>query len=207
MGRRDEALREILKARELDPLSPVNSLDVAVHYSFARDHDRAIAECRKTLELSPNFPSAELWLWLAYDHKGMKEEALRHYVKTLRLSDHGQVADAVEETYAKSGYQPAIATAAEELTKLSKTRYVESNQIVWLWVAAGRKEEAIRWLQSAFERRAAVMVWLNVAGEWDALRSDPRFQELLRKMRFPARASGSVFSGPRRLPLGATRPD
>jgi serine/threonine protein kinase/tetratricopeptide (TPR) repeat protein len=186
MGRHREALDEILKAKQLDPLSAINSLDVAVHYSFSRDHDRAIAECRKTLELAPNFPAAEVWLWLAYDHKGMKEEALRHAVKAMRLNDQGAVADAVEAAYAKSGYETAIATAAEELTKLSKTRYVETNQIAWLWVAAGRKEEAIKWLQGAFDRRAAVLVWLNVAGEWDSLRGDPRFRELLRKMRFPA---------------------
>jgi eukaryotic-like serine/threonine-protein kinase len=185
MGRHREALVEILKAKELDPLSPVNSLDVAVHYSFSRDHDRAIAECNKTLELAPGFPSAEVWLWLAYDHKGMKEEALRHYVKAMRLNDWGAAADAVEAAYAKSGYETAIATAAEELTKLSKTRYVETNQIAWLWVAAGRKDEAIAYLQGAFQRRAAVLVWLNVAGEWDSLRGDARFTDLLRQMRFP----------------------
>jgi serine/threonine-protein kinase len=185
MGRHAEALTEIERAKQLDPLSAINSLDVAVHYSLSRDHDRAIVECRRTLELSPAFAPAEVWLWLAYDHKGMKEEALRHYVKAMRLYDYSSSADAVEATYAKSGYAAAIAKAAEELTALSRTRYVESSQIPWLWVAAGRKEEAIQWLEQAFARRAAVLVWMNVAGEWDSLRGDPRFDALLRRMRFP----------------------
>jgi hypothetical protein len=115
----------------------------------------------------------------------MKEEALRHYIQSMRLSDYSASADAVEGTYAKSGYAAAMRAAAEELSRLSRTRYVDSNQIAWLWVAAGKKEEALRWLEQAAERRAAVLVWLNVAGEWDALRDDPRFQTLLRRMRFP----------------------
>jgi eukaryotic-like serine/threonine-protein kinase len=186
MGRRKAALEEILKARRLDPLSPINGLNVAVHYSLSHDHDRAIEECRKTLELAPRFAPAEVWLWVAYGHKGMNQEALRHYVQSMRLSDYSASADEVEKAYAKSGYAAAMRTAAEELTRLSATRRVDTNQIAWLWVAAGQKEEALRWLEQAAERRAAVMVWLNVAGEWDTLRDEPRFQALLRQMRFPA---------------------
>ena len=186
IGRRKEALEEILLAKQLDPLSPVTGLDVAVHYSFSHDHDRAIEECRKTLELAPRFAPAEVWLWVAYDHKGMKKEALRHYLESMRLSGYSESADAVKGVNAKSGYAAAMRTAAEELTRLSKTRSVDSNQIAWLWAAAGEKEQALRWLEQAAERRAAVLVWLNVAGEWDALRDDPRFQTLLRRMRFPA---------------------
>jgi tetratricopeptide (TPR) repeat protein len=186
MGRRKEALEEILRAKQLDPLSPINGLDLAVHYSFSHDHDRAIEECRKTLELAPRFAPAEVWLWVAYDHKGMKEEAFRHYIRSMRLSGYGASADAVEGTYVKSGYAAAMRTAAEELNRLSKTRYVDTNQIAWLWVAAGEREEAVRWLEQAAERRAAVLIWLNVPGEWDTLRDDPRFQRLLQRMRFPA---------------------
>lgn len=186
MGRRKEALEEILRARQLDPLSPIARLDVAVHYSFSHDHDRAIEECRKLLELTPRFAPAEVWLWVAYDHKGLKEEALRHYIQSMRLSDYSASADAVAGTRAKSGYAAAMQTAAEELTRLSRTRSVDTNQIAWLWVAAGKKEEALHWLEQAAERRAAVLVWLNVSGEWDALRDAPRFQTLLRRMRFPA---------------------
>jgi eukaryotic-like serine/threonine-protein kinase len=186
MGRRKEALDAILRARQLDPLSPIIGLDTAVHYSFSRDHDRAIEECRKTLELNPRFGPAEVWLWVAYDHKGMKKEALQHYLQSMRLSGNAASADAVEAVYAKSGYAAAMRTAAEEQTRLSKTRSVDTNQIAWLWVAAGEKEEALRWLEQAAERRAAVLVWLNVAGEWDSLRDDPRFQALLGRMRFPA---------------------
>src|SRR6266508_1444165 len=186
MGPRKEALEEILLAKQLDPLSPVTGLDVAVHYSFSHDHDRAIEECRKTLELAPRFAPAEVWLWVAYDHKGMKKEALRHYLESMRLSGYSESADAVKGVNAKSGYAAAMRTAAEELTRLSKTRSVDSNQIAWLWAAAGEKEQTLRWLEQAAERRAAVLVWLNVAGEWDALRDDPRFKTLLRRMRFPA---------------------
>lgn len=186
MGRRKEALEEILRAKQLDPLSPINGLDLAVHYSFSHDHDRAIEECRKTLELNPRFAPAEVWLWVAYDHKGMKKEALQHYIQSMRLSGKGPSADLVDAAYAKSGYVAAVRTAAEELTRLSRTGSVDTNQIAWLWVAAGEKEEALRWLEQAAERRAAVLVWLNVAGEWDTLRDDPRFQALLSRMRFPA---------------------
>jgi serine/threonine-protein kinase len=186
MGRRKEALGEIQLARQLDPLSLVNGLDLAVHYFFAGDRDAAIAQCRKILDMNPKFAPAELWLWIAYDRKGQREEAYRHLLQTLRLYRHDSAAAAVEETYAKSGYPAAVQKAAEELAEISRTRYVDSNQIAWLWSASGNREGALRWLEQAFDRRAAVLVWLNVPGEFEPLRGDPRFQALLARLRFPA---------------------
>jgi len=138
--------------------------------------------------VNPKFATAELWLWISYDHKGLKQEAFAHLLRSirLRLSGYEAAAAAVEAAYAKSGYSAAVQKAAEELTQIARVRSTDSNQIAWLWSASGNTEQALRWFEQAFERRAAVLVWLNVEGEWGPLRGNPRFQALLARMRFPA---------------------
>src|SRR5262249_23740888 len=108
MGRSREALAEIQLARQLDPLSLINALDLAVHYSFAREYDTTIAQCRKLLELNPKFAPAQMWLWIAYDHKGQKEEAFRHYLSFLHLAGFEPTVTAVESRYRSAGYFAAM---------------------------------------------------------------------------------------------------
>ncbi len=101
------------------------------------------------------------------------------------LRGDGEVAEALERGYAQGGYAGAMRLAAETLAARSKRTYVQPTRIARLYVSAGEKDRALEWLEKAYQERDPLMVYLNVEPTWDSLRSDPRFQSLLRRMNFP----------------------
>ena len=187
IGRNEEAIEEIERARELDPLSLIVNTNVAWAYWFARQYDRAIAQFLKTLEIDPNFGLAHMRLGLAYEQKGMFAEAIAAFRKAMVLSPGtSEIIAALGHAYGVTGRRGEALQMLEELKKLSEQRYVSSYDIAVVYLGLGEKDQALAWLARAYEERSGWLGWLKVDPRLDPLRSDPRFQDLLRRMKFPS---------------------
>jgi DNA-binding winged helix-turn-helix (wHTH) protein/TolB-like protein/Flp pilus assembly protein TadD len=181
MGRLDEATAEIRRAQELDPLSLIINMEVGRIFYFMRQYDQAIAQYKKTLELDPNFELARSNLGVAYEQKGMYEEAIAEYQKmpSRGLAPIGRV-------YALSGKRREAQKVLVELKEQSKKTYVSPVSMAVIHAGLGENEQAIAWLERAFdEGDADRLYFLAVHPTWDGLRSEPRFQDLLRRMGLP----------------------
>ncbi len=182
MGRFEEALTEIRTAQELDPLSVLTNTTAGWTFYCARQYDRGAEQCQKTLELAPNSDGAHACLGYNYLAKGMYQQAIAECQKALTLSG-GDAVRAVwlGRAYAGAGRRTDARKVLTELHQLSKRTYVPPYFLATLHVALGEKDQAFAWLQRAYAERDLYLAWLRVDPAVDPLRSDPRFQELLRR--------------------------
>src|SRR5664279_3837635 len=145
-----------------------------------RRYDEAIAQFRKVLEIAPDFSSAHMGLWGAYYKKGMTDEALAEARKFFSVLHDHEVEEALVRGYAEGGYARAMHLGADVLAARSQRTHVPAVRIARLYAHAGAKEQALHWLQKACDERESPMTHLGVAWDWDFLRPDPRFQDLMR---------------------------
>ena len=186
MGRPEEALAEARLAQQLDPRSLLSNLNLGRTYYFVRDYDKAIEQHQKTLALDPNYYWAHFFLGITYEQKGMHKEAIAEIVKARELAGDPALASAMSKAYATSGYQGALRTWAEDWAEdVERGEMVQPSSVAMIYSRLGEKEKALEWLEKAFQQRARGLVYVRVEPQLDPLRSDPRFQNLLRRMDFP----------------------
>jgi len=185
-GRREESLRASLRALELDPLSTQMGAHLAWHYLMARQYDEAIQACRKTLEIQPESIETLAFLGRAYAAKGSHREAIAEFRKVTELSqaNPAYLAD-LALGYAQAGRRREALALLDHVEQLSRQRYVSGYEVTPAYAALGEKDEAFKWLEEAYEDRTGWIVNLRLDFRLDPLRSDPRFQDLLRRMNFP----------------------
>jgi TolB-like protein/DNA-binding winged helix-turn-helix (wHTH) protein len=176
-GRFEEGLAARKRAIELDPLAPMSSLDFDLGWAYfnARRYDEGIAHLRKLLELDPNFQDAHAPLAFNYAGKKMYAEAVAECERAGNPFICGWI-------YAVSGRRTQALQIVEKYKQISKREYVDAIWIVATYAALGQKDQALEWLEKNYEERALGMVFLKVAPDFDSLRSDPRFQDVLRRM-------------------------
>ena len=186
MGRTNEAINALRRAKELDPLSPIINTQVGYPYYCARRYDEAIVEFKKALELEPNFAPALNYLARSYQAKGMDDEAMSTFHKAVEHSGGSPVMKArLGWAYAKIGKTAEAKRVLRELEAEAKTRYVAPCLIAALYVALGDKEQAFVLLEKAFQERDVLLMTLNIESHLDPLRSDRRFQELVHRVGLP----------------------
>jgi TolB-like protein len=186
MGRHEEAIAEIKRAQQLDPLSLIINTVAGVRFHWARRYDEAVEQLRKTLEMDPNFAVAHHWLGQVYEQMGQHESAIAEHQKAIRASGgSSQAVAALGHAYAAAGKRNEALRILADLNERRKTAYVSPYDIAVIHVALGEKDQAFEWLEKAYQERAAPIVVLKVDPRLDPLRSDPRFQGLLRRMNFP----------------------
>ena len=185
MRRWDEANAQTERALELDPHEAFFQFIFGFHLLQQRRYDEAIAQLRKSLR--QGHQDAHRNLWTAFHAKRMYEEALAEAPAYLPVGAARvpEAVEALERGYAEGGYPGAMRRAAEKLAERSNLIYVDARLIAELYACAGEKEQALRWLEKAYEDRVLEMVYLSDEPAWDSLRDDPRFQDLLRRMNFP----------------------
>ncbi len=186
-GRPDEAIAQFQRAQELDPLSLIISSAIGWQYYTVRKYDQAIAQLQKTLEMDPDFPRGHWFLGQAYVQKAMFEEAITEFQKAIAITGgKPEHIAALGHAYAASGKRHEAEKLLDELKELSKQKYIPSYALAVIHVGLGEKEQAFAWLEKAYEEHDPFLViFVRPDPAFDPLRADPRFQSLLRRMKFP----------------------
>ena len=185
MGRHNAALSEVRQAQELDPLRiSAKALEGEILY-MARMYDQAIQRSRTVLELEPDFGVAYEYLGYAYASKGMYAEAIAQYQNVLRVAKTGRtgIQCYLGYAYAKSGKRDEALAILDTLKKTKQ--YVSPFELGVLYVGLGDKEAALAELERAYAAHDLQMQFLKVEPSYDALRSLPRFQDLMRRVGLP----------------------
>jgi eukaryotic-like serine/threonine-protein kinase len=182
-GRTEEAIREAKAGRDLEPLSLVQNANVGWVLFLSRHADEAIAWCRKTLAMDPNFLRAHLILGLALEQKRTYPEALAELETARRLSEDGPYYVAcLGHAYAVAGRTAEARRCLEDLNAMARRRFVGSEQIGLVHLGLGEREAALTLLEKGDEERSGEVMNIGVDPRWDPLRSDPRFEDLLKRL-------------------------
>jgi tetratricopeptide (TPR) repeat protein len=187
-GREQDALAEANRARQLDPLSPVMSTFVGFVHIRARQYDEAIAVCKKVASENPAFARAHLCLAGAYWGKHMYPQVIEEYKTYGQLSgdrNDSEFASAMEQGFRSAGWKGALTKGIEIRQAQRKTGYSSAYNIAALYADLGDKDQAFRWLNTAYQERDWGLVGLKTNFLFDPIRSDPRFAELVRKVGLP----------------------
>jgi adenylate cyclase len=184
-GHLDEALNEMKRAVELDPLSPAMTLDVNVPYVLKGDYNSAEAQCRKALELEPSFYLPHFVLGWINIKRGNYAKAIEEYRIAQTMETQPIIAGFLGYAYARNGQRDKAMETIGELNHLAAHRFVTPYCQALIYLGLGEKSHAIDWLEKTYEKRSPWVGWLKVETLFDPLRSDPRFQALYKKMNFP----------------------
>lgn len=180
LGRTAESIAEAKRGLDLDPLSVLGNEQLADAYSSARQYDLAILQYRKTLELYPNQAGPRDSLGWAYVYKGLYEEGLEEIKRS--YGENPDLSPEVAYVYAVSGNQAKARQILKRLLNLSKQTPIQPHHFALIYAGLGMQEEALLWLEQAYQQHSRMMVWLKVDPRFDRLRSDPRFQDLMRRV-------------------------
>jgi len=183
MGKHDEAIPVAQKALELDPLSPIVLYRAGRVEFQARRYDEAAALFRRILELNPNDPLGLYGLGLVYEAQGKFDTA----ILCLKKQNLQQGFD-VAAVYAAAGNPAEARRRLDESTQRinEEKSYLRPGWVAEVYVSLGDKDEAMRWLERGYKERDIWLALLKVWPRFDPMRSDPRFQDLLRRMNFPS---------------------
>jgi len=197
VGRHDEAILEMEKAKELDPFSIIINTELGCPYLYSRRYDRAIEYFTEALEVDSNFPFAHFALAEAYDRTGRFNEALAEHEKAIDLAHRGQAfdlagGDAPRAWYALTGpLQNAYGALRgpiywqgrlESAKKLYEQGNATATGLAEIYSILGDKEQALAWLAKAYEESDDFLVFINIQPQFDKLHSDSRFQALVNKI-------------------------
>jgi TolB-like protein/Tfp pilus assembly protein PilF len=194
LGNFEAGLQEIRLALELDPLSLETNHVLGMHFYYWRRYDEAIEQLKRTLDLDANYFWADMFLGQAYEQKRQFREAVAAFERARRVTAEAgetppEILAGLIRGHALAGNRVAAMTPFEELKRLMNQRYVSRHDLAIAYLALDDKHQAMDWLEKAYEDRNWWMPWLRVEPRFDPLRSEPRFQALLRRMNFPPSAA------------------
>jgi len=180
MGRSNEAMREIKRAQDLDPLSLIIWANIGTIEYFARQYDQAIEQEQKVLKTDPNFVQARRKLAFALEAKGMMQEAITEWLTIEKqLGVSGETLEAYKKACASSGIKGYWLQALENDKKEVGH---EAGSLSSYYARLGDREQAFYWLDRAFDQHAPWLVYAKVTSVYDNLRSDPRYAAFLKRM-------------------------
>ena len=186
VGRFDEAIDKLRLARDLDPLSLIVNTELGRVFYLARRHSEAIEQLQETLRLDADFDLARLWLSIARMQAGTFVEANETPRARAAMETRGPTLLALLGAHlAAAGKETEALEIIEELKESSAERLVPPADFAMLYANLGDADQAFAWLDRAFEERSVYLVWLKVDPVFDPLRSDERFDALVRRMNFP----------------------
>jgi TolB-like protein/DNA-binding winged helix-turn-helix (wHTH) protein/Tfp pilus assembly protein PilF len=189
-GKNNEAVSEIERAEELDPLLPGLRVNVGMVYSCVGRHDAAIEQLRNTTRLNPDYDVGYSGLGIAYLRKAMYPEAIANLEKALDMDkdDPDVILDVVELAYgyAAAGRKNEARKMLSELEKAdAKGRSFGGEGLYSIYFALGEKERGLAWLEKAYKDKSESLLYLRCWPEFDRMRADPRFADLVRRVGIP----------------------
>lgn len=184
-GRFEKGDIEVRRALELDPLSLIINSITGQFLFEARQYDQAIDQLNKALEIEPHFWLTHLFLGKVYVQKGMYNEALIESQKALQFSGgNTEASSLIGYTHAVSGNKEQAEKVLGELKELSKQRYVPASNIALIYNGLGETDQALDWLEKAYDERDVHLTFLKTGPHWDSIRKEPRFTSLLQRAGF-----------------------
>lgn len=186
-GKPDEAIAQVRRALELNPLSILIHGELGCASYYARQYDQTIGVSRQTLEMDPSFDFARYNIARAYGQKGMYREAIAE------LSQIGSPSARPPMIIAELGYDYARLGQSLEARKMldelkeraARGDYVDPYPVSFIYVGLGENDQALEWLQKSYDLRSSWIPWLKVEPKFDSLRADPRFTSLLNRVGTP----------------------
>jgi TolB-like protein/thioredoxin-like negative regulator of GroEL len=184
MGRHGLAAIEAKRARELDPLSLLMNMTPVLTCYLAREYDNAVAEAQKVLDLEPNFPAAHSVLGAVYEQKGMFDEALAEYQKVIDILGSASGPQSVLKAFmarvhATTGKKAEAVTMLDSVSDFANAMPYTISQV---HLALGETDQAFEWLNKACKIRELQLVSLKADPAFDALRTDTRYEDILRRV-------------------------
>lgn len=184
-GRFDEARAEMERAQELDPSSILINRARGRLFHFTRQYDRAVEHFRKILEVEPGMGPTHWSLATTYEQKGMYAEAVEEYLTDANTNGflRPEEIEEARETFRVSGWQAYVQMRATKLEERSRKEYIAPTLLANNYVRLGKRDQAFAALEQAFEARDPALVRLTIEPLYDGLRSDPRYTELVRRIK------------------------
>lgn len=184
-GRLDESLAEAKRSVELDPLSlPINK-HLGEVYSYLGQDDVAIAQYRKSLQIEPSFAPTRGNLAVLLFAKGQYAEGFSEWQQAVSVFHGPEQTKAVVDAFLKSGFREAVQVNIRANVERSKREYVSPYYIAGWYALIGDNDNAFKWLNKAYEVHDDLLAYLGVEPAFRAIRSDPRYADLLRRMSLP----------------------
>jgi tetratricopeptide (TPR) repeat protein len=183
-GEHDRAISEALLALELDPLSLFAQSHVQFTYFVARDFQNAARAGRSILEREPKFAAGHLMTAIALERLGRGREAMDHFRTAAELDRDGYLGMSLARGYAVLGPRHEAYRILEKMATLAKTTYICAYEVASAYAALGEADKAFEWFRRAVQDRSECLVWAKISPALDPVRSDPRFELLLRQAGF-----------------------
>jgi serine/threonine protein kinase/tetratricopeptide (TPR) repeat protein len=191
VGRLDDAMAEIKRAQDEDPGSPIVSTNRGWCLLYSRKSEDAVEQFRRTLQLDPNYVGAHWGLGAADTQLGLFDDAIAELRKAVALSEGSPLLIGhLGLAYGLSGSKADAAGSFAELRRMAERQYVPSSALAMVSLGMGDRTAAIDLLDRAYEEHDFSLVFLQVAPWFERIRSEPRFQQLLRRLQ----AAGSALS-------------
>lgn len=186
LGRSDEALAEIRRAQELDPLSLIVNTAVGRVFHFGRQYAAAIVQFRKTIEMDPTFVQVHFDIGMSYAQTDRFEEAIAEFRHALSLAGGRALMLAVlGNIYGCAGKADEARQVFDELRAMAARGDAVAYHLGLVAVGLGEPDHAFEWLQKACDERSGLRVYIKVEPMFGPLRSDPRFVELVQRIGLP----------------------
>lgn len=190
IGRFDEALIKLAKAKELDPLSPVIVAYTSQVYIYSKQYKKSEEVLQQALKLHPNHTLLLHNIGELYIAQGRYGEAIAPLKKSAEESASAHYKAMLGLAYARANQRQEAINILNELLNSQDPRTISGFNIACIYLALGNREEALKQLEYGYEQRD---VWIKELKAWpwfDALENEPRYKELMRKLNFPHAAGG-----------------
>jgi len=185
LGRRDEALVEIKKASTLDPTSLIISTHEGAIYYISRQYNKAIMHLKNVFNADSNFYPAYVYSLLSYYELGnFKDMVITNRKMAILEGADAQDLANYDSAYSRDGVKGIYHWQINRYKEMSKSRYISTDRVAIFYTILGQKDSAFYWLSEALEKRAPLLYTLYVWPVWDKLRDDPRYDVLLRRLKF-----------------------
>lgn len=185
MGRFDEAVKESERAVQIEPLSPNFNRNLGYMLLLANRNDEAVRQLQKTFELEPDDAGAHSYLGMAYLKRGEFERAVSESEKAAQADRSARYVGGLGYAYAAADQHEKAQRVLDELNKIKDQRYASSYYFAVVYAGLNEKDQAFAYLEKAYSERADALISIKVNPWLDNLRSDPRFQNLLRRIGLP----------------------
>jgi TolB-like protein len=190
MGRHAEAIAQMKNSQTLDPLSLIINVAIGWAHYMARRYDEALAQLLQTVDLDPNYPVTYWILGLVYRTTGRYDLAITEGEKGVKLSGGSPMVRAsLAHSYGKAGRTREARQILDDLTGLAKCKYVAPHFFAGIYIGLGENTLALDCLEQSYEEHSHWLIYLHIDPTMDDLRSEPRFQDLLKRVGLPANAS------------------